>query len=108
MPSIQTLRLHSLEDPLPQQFHLVHELPAHVFICDLLQILQVFLLLCRSYHCEAISVLEEVADHSSYPILVLDCIRCTLLFFQRIIEILLRINLVAKCQAVEEIGRAHV
>jgi hypothetical protein len=31
--------------------------------------LQVFFLFCRPYHCEAITVFEERADHASQPIL---------------------------------------
>mmetsp|Transcript_29085 Transcript_29085/g.28077 ORF Transcript_29085/g.28077 Transcript_29085/m.28077 type:complete len:306 (-) Transcript_29085:567-1484(-) len=91
---IEDLRLHLLEDPLPQAVHLLHKLRPELALLDELQVLQVLLLLNGPHHREAVPILEEIHDQPPDPVLLLDGVRRTPLLLQRLLQVVLRVYLV--------------
>lgn len=87
---VEYLRFHSLEDTTTERGHLLDELWSEFAILDLLQGLKVSLLLSRTHHCIAVTILEEVYHKSTDSVLFLDVVRGTLLLLKCIFQVLFR------------------
>ena len=71
MLAVEHLWLDLLEDLLPQGYHLFDEFGPQFRILQLLENLEVFFFLSWPHDRVAISVVEEVRDHTPYPIFLL-------------------------------------
>ena len=86
---IKPLRLDFPEDLGPQTVHLSYELPSQLATTEVLDILQISLILSRPHHRETVFFTKVVVDEPANLILLLNCIRGTLLLFEGIFQVLL-------------------
>ena len=84
-----------------------HELLPQLLISHRLQVLQLLLLFYGADHCEAVTVFEEVLDESAYPVLGLHLVAGALLRLERILEVLLRGDGVARLVYESQAEVAH-
>lgn len=83
-----------LEHLVPEHLHVVDELRSELAISQLLHVLQVLLTLSGPYHGKAVFLLKVVTDQPSNFVFLFNCIRCSFLLLERILQILLGRNIV--------------
>ena len=92
--AIQDFRFDSLKDPASQCRHLLYEFWPKPVVLEILKSLEVSFLLGRADHGVAITILEEVKNQPSDPVLLLNIIRRAFLLLQGVLKVFLRVNLV--------------
>jgi hypothetical protein len=74
-------------DPLSESAHLLPELRSEFGVLHLLEVLKLTLVLHRTYHREAVTVLEELLDHAADSVLLFHRVAVALLWLQRIFQV---------------------